>query len=111
MFFKYFSRQILFSMTFLDSPVYSNTFQACANPDVYGLKNHKTLELVDTWIDARCKFFTHSSIATPTQINLRKQYLFKLFSKCLVEGNTYRQIHEAQEFSQHIDHSFEVLFW
>ena len=32
MFFKYFSRQILFSRTFQDSPVYSSTFQACANP-------------------------------------------------------------------------------
>ena len=31
MFFKYFSRQILFSRTFQDSPVYSSTFQACAN--------------------------------------------------------------------------------
>ena len=30
--FKYFSRQILFSRTFQDSPVYSSTFQACANP-------------------------------------------------------------------------------
>ena len=32
MFFKYFSRHILFSRTFQDSPVYSSTFQACANP-------------------------------------------------------------------------------
>ena len=34
MFFKYFSRQILFTRTFEDSPVYSSTctFQACANP-------------------------------------------------------------------------------
>ena len=32
MFFKYFSRQIYFSRTFQDSPVYSSTFQACANP-------------------------------------------------------------------------------
>ena len=31
---KYFSRQILFSRTFQDSPVYSSTFQACASPDV-----------------------------------------------------------------------------
>ena len=31
-FFKYFSRQILFSRIFQDSPVYSSTFQACANP-------------------------------------------------------------------------------
>ena len=31
MFFKYFSRQILFSMTFQDSPVNSSTFQACVN--------------------------------------------------------------------------------
>ena len=30
MFFKFFSRQI--SRTFKDSPVYSSTFQACANP-------------------------------------------------------------------------------
>ena len=28
-----FSRQILFSRTFQDSPVYSSTFQACANRD------------------------------------------------------------------------------
>ena len=27
-----FSRQILISRTFQDSPVYSSTFQACANP-------------------------------------------------------------------------------
>ena len=33
MFFKYLSRQILFSRTFQDSPVYSSTFQACGNPD------------------------------------------------------------------------------
>ena len=32
MFFKFFSRQIYFSRTFQDSPVYSSTFQACANP-------------------------------------------------------------------------------
>ena len=31
-FFKSFLRQILFSRTFQDSPVYSSTFQACANP-------------------------------------------------------------------------------
>ena len=37
MFFKYFSRQILFSRTFQDMPVYSSTSQACANPgDVTG---------------------------------------------------------------------------
>ena len=30
--FKYFSRQFLFSRTFQDSPIYSSTFQACANP-------------------------------------------------------------------------------
>ena len=30
--FQYFSRQILFSRTFQDSPVYSSTFQACENP-------------------------------------------------------------------------------
>ena len=29
--FKYFSRQIYFSRTFQDSPIYSSTFQACAN--------------------------------------------------------------------------------
>ena len=34
-FLKYFSRQILFSRTFQDSPVYSSTFQACANPEIY----------------------------------------------------------------------------
>ena len=34
MFFKYFSRQTLFSITFQDSPVYSSTFQACANPEL-----------------------------------------------------------------------------
>ena len=34
MFFKYFSRQILFSRAFQDSPVYSSTFQACVNPDI-----------------------------------------------------------------------------
>ena len=33
MFFKLFSRQIKFSRTFQDSPVYSSTFQACANPE------------------------------------------------------------------------------
>ena len=38
MFFKYFSRQILFSRTFQDSIVYSSSFQACANPDQ--LKNY-----------------------------------------------------------------------
>ena len=32
MFFQYFSRQIYFSRTLQDSPVYSSTFQACANP-------------------------------------------------------------------------------
>ena len=32
MFFKDFSRQIVFSRTFQGSPVYSSTFQACANP-------------------------------------------------------------------------------
>ena len=32
MFFKYFLRQTLFSRTFQDSPVYSSTIQACANP-------------------------------------------------------------------------------
>ena len=32
MFFKYFSRQIYFSRTLQDSPVYLSTFQACANP-------------------------------------------------------------------------------
>ena len=32
--FKYFSWQISFSRTFQDSPVYSSTFQACANPDI-----------------------------------------------------------------------------
>ena len=36
--FKYFSRQILFSRTFQYSPVYSSTFQACANPVVTGAK-------------------------------------------------------------------------
>ena len=37
--FKYFSRQIWFSSTFQDSPVYSSTctFQACANPVVCDL--------------------------------------------------------------------------
>ena len=34
MFFKYFSRQILFSRTSQEGPVYSSTFQACANPAV-----------------------------------------------------------------------------
>ena len=34
--FKDFSRQILFSRTFQDSPVYSSTFQACANPGIAG---------------------------------------------------------------------------
>ena len=34
MIFKYFSRQIYFSRTLQDSPVYSSTFQACANPFV-----------------------------------------------------------------------------
>ena len=32
MFFKYFSKQILFSRIFQDNPVYSSTFQACMNP-------------------------------------------------------------------------------
>ena len=46
MFFKYFSRQILFSRTFQDSPVYSSTFQACANPDRdLGFLNAKGLNL------------------------------------------------------------------
>ena len=31
----YFSRQILFSRTFQDKPVYSSTFQACANPAIH----------------------------------------------------------------------------
>ena len=35
-FFKYFSRQISFSRTYQDSPAYSSTFQACANPVVKG---------------------------------------------------------------------------
>ena len=30
--FQYFSWQILFSRTFHDTPVYSSSFQACANP-------------------------------------------------------------------------------
>ena len=38
-FFKDFSRQILFSRTFQDSPVYSSTFQACANPVTAVLKS------------------------------------------------------------------------
>ena len=33
MIFQYFSRQIYFSRTFQESPLYSSTFQACANPD------------------------------------------------------------------------------
>ena len=33
MFFQVLSRQILFLRTFQDSPVYSSTFQACANPE------------------------------------------------------------------------------
>ena len=37
MFFKYFSRQISFSRTFQDSPVYSSTFQACADPGYTGM--------------------------------------------------------------------------
>ena len=38
--FESFSRQFLFSRTFQDSPVYSSTFQVCANPaHVWGLKN------------------------------------------------------------------------
>ena len=40
MFFKYFSRQILFSRTFHDSPVYSSTFQACANPKYQKAMSH-----------------------------------------------------------------------
>ena len=36
MFFKYFSRHF-FSRTFKDSPVYSSTFQACANPVILTL--------------------------------------------------------------------------
>ena len=43
-FFKYFSRQILFSRTFQDSTVYSSTFQACANP-VYSVNVIKCLSL------------------------------------------------------------------
>ena len=31
-FFMYFSKQILFSRTFQDSPVYSSTLQTCVNP-------------------------------------------------------------------------------
>ena len=34
MFFKYFSRHILFSRTFQDSLVYLSTFQACVNPGI-----------------------------------------------------------------------------
>ena len=34
MFFQYFSRQILFSRTFQDSPVFKY-FQACANPELF----------------------------------------------------------------------------
>ena len=34
--FIYFSWQILFSRTFQGSPVYSSTFQACANPVIFG---------------------------------------------------------------------------
>ena len=40
MIFQYFSRQILFSMTFQESPINSSTFQACANP---GTGIHKLL--------------------------------------------------------------------
>ena len=43
--FKYFSQQILFLRTFQDSPVYSSTFQACANP-VCGLGDAKDWKLV-----------------------------------------------------------------
>ena len=32
MIFQYFSRQILFSRTFQESPLNSSTFQACVNP-------------------------------------------------------------------------------
>ena len=38
-FFKYFSKQILFSRTFQDSPLYSSTFQACANPGTVNVLN------------------------------------------------------------------------
>ena len=42
-FLKYFSKQIKFSRTFQDSPVYSSTFQACANPVILQPKmNRKT---------------------------------------------------------------------
>ena len=44
MFFKYFSRQISFSRTFQDSPVYSSTYQACANPVLLkGSKSEKKI--------------------------------------------------------------------
>ena len=37
-FFKYSSRQILFSRTFQDSPVYSSAFQACVNLGYHDIK-------------------------------------------------------------------------
>ena len=43
-FFKYFSRQVLFSRTFQDSLVYSSTFQACANP-AFAWKNASIIYL------------------------------------------------------------------
>ena len=45
MFFKYFSRQILFSRTLQDSPVCTSTFQACANPELVSVAKETSLSL------------------------------------------------------------------
>ena len=41
--FKYFSRKILFSRAFQDSPVFSSTFQACSNPAILKYANKARL--------------------------------------------------------------------
>ena len=61
MFIKYFSRQIEFSRTFQDSPVYSSTFQACANPECndMALNSSEPKDVMLNWalcINSFCSF-------------------------------------------------------
>ena len=72
-FFKYFSRQILLSRSFQDSPVYSSTFQACANP-----------EFID--FNAWCYFALRRMYHH--MINLFKSVTHKTVTKCFHYGST-----------------------
>ena len=107
-FFKYFSRQIYFSRTFQDNPVYSSTFQACVNHDTraYGTKwtlhprhiprhlqssGHSWLTLIAfrLWADAgrfKCLLGTSSVSTIQYWLNLARfhvqnVYFFKIKAK------------------------------